>query len=337
MDDSDRTLRDALDTLTLPEGSPQLESLPDETRTAVKQSQSWLLGPNVVGAGVAPKVTAGQTLETLAIKVYVVGRLPLAELPEKYRVPESLNVPGVPGDLVTDVEAIGEQWLQVESDRRRPAYPGISVGLLAGDTGTLGCIVEKTENPENRYILSNSHVLALSGLAEVGAPVAQPGKLDGGRDDDVLADFSEAVTFNFEPGFNNLCDAAIAKVRASGDVLSQVPEIGTLRGFRKQADLKRGMQVQKTGRTTGHTIGTIKDTAYRTFMPYRQPDGRTSSAGFRDQVLCQRYTDSGDSGAVVLDMDGFVVGLHWCGSVSTSVFSPIEFVFDALKIDLVTG
>ena len=57
-------------------------------------------------------------------------------------------------------------------------------------------------------------------------------------------------------------------------------------------------------------------------------------AGFRDQVLCTKYTDSGDSGSLVCDMQGVAVGLHWAGSQSVSIFSPIAFVFQQLDISL---
>jgi hypothetical protein len=55
---------------------------------------------------------------------------------------------------------------------------------------------------------------------------------------------------------------------------------------------------------------------------------------FRSQVLCTRYTDGGDSGSVVCDMSGRLVGLHFVGGPTASVFSPIAFVFDALGVEL---
>jgi hypothetical protein len=94
------------------------------------------------------------------------------------------------------------------------------------------------------------------------------------------------------------------------------------------------MQVQKSGRTTGHTVGLVQDVHFRTVMLYPKPGGGWGDAGFRDQVLCSRYSDGGDSGSLVCDMNGNPVGLHWCGSKAASIFSPISFVFDLLKIQL---
>jgi hypothetical protein len=69
-------------------------------------------------------------------------------------------------------------------------------------------------------------------------------------------------------------------------------------------------------------------------MSYPKPGGGWGTLGFRNQILCEKYSDGGDSGALVCDMAGNAVGLHWCGSSSTSVFSPIEFVLDALSVQL---
>ena len=96
------------------------------------------------------------------------------------------------------------------------------------------------------------------------------------------------------------------------------------------------MKVQKTGRTTDHTIGIIRDVDYRTTLRYRKPTGGSLRVGFKDQVLCSRYTAPGDSGSAILNMNRKVVGLHFAGSPSTSVFNKIGNVLDALNLEIVT-
>ena len=59
--------------------------------------------------------------------------------------------------------------------------------------------------------------------------------------------------------------------------------------------------------------------------------------GFRDQVLCTRYSAGGDSSWAVLNMKKEVVGLHFAGSASSSIFNRIGHVLDALKIEVVTS
>jgi hypothetical protein len=48
-------------------------------------------------------------------------------------------------------------------------------------------------------------------------------------------------------------------------------------------------------------------------------------------------SQGGDSGSAVLDAERRVVGLLFAGSESTTVLNPIQFVLDALQVELVTG
>jgi hypothetical protein len=58
--------------------------------------------------------------------------------------------------------------------------------------------------------------------------------------------------------------------------------------------------------------------------------------GFRDQVLCTRYSKPGDSGSLVLDKKTKrAVGLHFAGGPKGSFFNPISEVLRALRIVLV--
>ena len=62
----------------------------------------------------------------------------------------------------------------------RPAIPGFSVGYAKAvpkDAGTFGCLVRKKNRTAALYILSNSHVLARSGLGSVGDGIVQPSRL----------------------------------------------------------------------------------------------------------------------------------------------------------------
>src|SRR5205823_11870989 len=67
--------------------------------------------------------------------------------------------------------------------RFRPAQPGCSVGFQFPPpsrfvmAGTFGALVK---DAAGTYILSNNHVLAEEGRQAPGAPIFQPGLLDGG-------------------------------------------------------------------------------------------------------------------------------------------------------------
>jgi hypothetical protein len=324
-------LRSALEVLTTPPDAPELESAHPELPAAVASTQSWLRGPGVMGVGLAEKTTRGERVDELALKVYVVEKRPPDAVAPEERVPDTVAVPSVADAVTTDVEAIGTQRLELNTTRVRPLAAGFSIGI-ADETGTLGCFVRLKTDPDGIYIMSNSHVLAKSGLAAVGTAIVQPGPSDGAGDP--VAALTASVAFDFQAGFNNLCDAAVAKLAASEATPSvAIPEIGVPKA--SHVELARGMTIQKTGRTTGHTIGTIRDVDYRTFMNYPRPGGGFAAAGFRSQVLCERYSDAGDSGSLVCDSAGNAVGLHWCGSASASVFSPIDFVLEGLGAELI--
>ena len=87
------------------------------------------------------------------------------------------------------------------------------------------------------------------------------------------------------------------------------------------------MKIVKVGRTTGKTFGVIHDVHFRFAFTY-EGVGRV---GFRDQVLCTRYSAPGDSGSLVLDRKSKrAVGLHFASAPQGSVFSPIDAVLEAL-------
>jgi len=235
----------------------------------------------------------------------------------------------------TDVEPIGELHLQSFTSRERPASPGVGLSHRQSGNGTFGCLVVKRGRPD-LYILSNSHVIADSGLADRGDAILQPSPQYGGNDQDVIATFEGAIPLVFtDEGFPNRADAAIARVLRRQDVQAAVKLIGVPAGV--STDLHPEMLVQKTGSATQHTVGMVRDPHFTASFRYKRRDGGAGRVGFWDLVLCTRFTDDGDSGALVLNMDGEAVGLHFSGSDSASVFSRIDAVLDALEVELVTA
>jgi hypothetical protein len=334
---SPKDLRLALEIVTEgPAGEDVImpEGLRLEAESAHAAATPWVTEEGVVGYGIGKKITGGQVTNDLALKIYVKEKKPLAELAAP--APKSLELPGIAGSVPTDVEAIGELQLELLIDRLRPTVPGFGVGHPDVTVGTFGCLVQKQNDGDGLYILSNSHVLANSGLGTAGDPIVQPGKRDGGMAPaDILAELAEWSPFQFTSGtFPNRVDAAIAKVLAPDQVKSAIRRIGVPKGVSRY--VRRGMHVQKTGRTTDYTTGVIKDVNFRAALTYEKPDGSLGRVGFRDQVLCTRYTAGGDSGSAVLNMQGKIVGLHFAGSEMTSVFNRITYVLDALQIQIVT-
>jgi hypothetical protein len=310
------------------------ESFRAEAANVRAAATPWTSVSGVQGFGIAEKITDGEQLEEVVLKVYVDKKKPKSKLSDP--VPKTVRVPGWEAPVATDVEEIGVLSTQPNTTRLRPAAPGFGVGHLQITVGTLGCLVQKKGNKKTLYILSNSHVLANEGLAAAGDPIVQPGRDDGGASpEDVIAELTEWAPFQFTAtGFPNLVDAAIAKVKSAESITSAIRLIGVPKGI--SSTVRRGMRVQKTGRTTDYTQGIIKDINFRPQIRYKKPGGGKGRVGFRDQVLCTRYTDGGDSGSAVLNMQGKIVGLHFAGSSSSSVFNRITNVLTALDIQVVT-
>lgn len=330
-----KDLKRALDILTEGGQGPMANEFRLEAFEAQEQSKPWTMAENIQGLGIAERITAGKKLDDLVLKVYVDRKLPKSRVDNP--VPSKLDLPGVGPTIETDVEEIGRVELEANTSRHRPAMPGCGLGHFEVPVGTFGCLVRKRDEPDNLYVLSNSHVLANQGFCTAGDIVLQAGKHDGGLDpDDVLCELAEWVPFEFtDDGFPNLVDAAIARVRNPEEVTSFVNLLGVPKGV--STVVRRGMLVRKAGRTTDLTIGEIKDVDYRLPMSYKTPDGEgTGRVGLRDQVLCTRYTAPGDSGSAVFNTQGKIVGLHFAGSTSTSIFNKIGNVLDALGIDIVT-
>jgi hypothetical protein len=329
---SERQLLLALEVLTEGGAAEVPETMRSEALVNIhREARPWTMGKGIQGVGIGDKITDHEQLDELVLKVYVVKKLPESKV--ENLVPRRVKIEGLPVDLPTDVEEIGVVKREPNTTRVRPAIPGFSVGHVKISAGTFGCLVRKKDG--GLFMLSNSHVLANEGLGKKGDKIIQPGRYDGGQAPaDVIAELADWVPFQFTAStYPNLVDAALGKVKAK-DVTSAIRLIGVPAGV--SANVRRGMQVQKTGRTTDYTIGVVKDINYRTSLRYAKPGGGKGRVGFRDQVLCTRYTAPGDSGSAVLDMQRRVVGLHFAGSSSSSIFNRIANVLSALKVALVT-
>ena len=294
-------------------------------------ARPWTQGAGIQGLGIGDKIVNGQVEPELVLRVYVEKKKAKAKLANP--VPPTVSVPEV-GKLPTDVLEIGRVEREVFTGRVRPAMPGCGVGHFRVTVGTLGCLVRKRSTARGTFLLSNSHVLADEGTGSKGDEILQPGHFDGGRRPaDVLGKLETWVPFVFSAtGYPNLVDAAIARV-PKRSVTDVIRIIGCGPGGVSRR-VRRGMRVQKVGRTTDYTTGVISDIHYRLALAYKKPGGGSGRVGLRDQVLCTRYTAGGDSGSAVLDMSGRIIGLHFAGSPSTSIFNKIENVLTSLDIEV---
>ena len=307
------------------------ESFKTSIEKVRKKSRNWTQGRGIQGIGIGEKISNGEETGEIVLRVYVEKKQPKSKL--KNAVPSRVHVPEI-GACETDVLEIGRVETEIFTSRQRPAHPGVGLGHFGISVGTFGCLVKKRGTKGPVYILSNSHVLAKSGTGSVGDVIIQQGRHDGGRRPaDNIARLAQWIPFQFSAsGYPNLVDAAIAKVKRSS-VRPEIRIIGRAPIGVSNA-IRRGMRVQKVGRTTDYTTGVVTDVNYRLFLRYPKPGGGVGRVGLRDQILCTRYTAGGDSGSAVLNRSGRVVGLHFAGSPSTSIFNRIKNVFQVLDIEL---
>jgi hypothetical protein len=126
---------------------------------------------------------------------------------------------------------------------------------------------------------------------------------------------------------DNLVDAAIALIEADYD--RTTPEIGVVT---ETAAPTLGMRVQKFGRTTEHTTGTITQVS-ATFIVQGYPDG---PATFVDQVAVTgdsgEFLAGGDSGSGLATIDGVAVGLCFAGSAVIGIANTWPNVEAALDV-----
>ena len=201
--------------------------------------------PNIVGVGVGKKVTEGKESDSLCICFYVIKKLSTRKVTPAHMIPPVLATrQGLAS--YTDVKAIGRIVPQAKPlVTRRPIQSGFSVGHVDVTAGTLGAIVKKGSK---RYLLSNSHVLANSGLGKPGDKIVYPGIADRGAEPaDWIASLTKAVAFKKGGSFVNEVDAALAEVRP--EKLAAVNYM--LRGTKKPLATiaaKRDMVVTKRGR-----------------------------------------------------------------------------------------
>ncbi|MDQ3850243.1 MAG: hypothetical protein M3296_06480 [Actinomycetota bacterium] len=280
---------------------------------------------NIVGVGIAEKVTAGRATRRLAVAVYVVSKVPADQVHDAARVPDEVD--GAP----TDVVMTGEFRAQPFTGRYRPASAGVSIGHHQITAGTFGCLVRWGPG---LHILSNNHVLANVNAGRRGDPILQPGPADGGGPDDVIATLRGVVPISFGQATNTV-DCALAQtstqnVRALNICLGRIsPSV---------AACDRGLVVRKCGRTTQHTRGIITDCNATTRVSY----GPAGAALFRDQIIVAgisptpAFSQGGDSGSLIVSERGlFAVGLLFAGSPTTTIANKIGNVLAAFGASIV--
>jgi hypothetical protein len=226
--------------------------------------------------------------------------------------------------------------------------------------GTLGALVE--DQSGQRYILSNNHVLAESDQGHAGDAIVQPGTID-----DACVPLSEpgakvrpvaalrasvpldahdtnvdAALAAIAPGTVDTAGAILELGSASNGTLAAAPPVAG-RGEPLTAANLSGIEVAKSGRTTGLTCSTINSVELAVKVDYYRDCAETqpyTTKVFTGQIGIpgNSFSDAGDSGALVVDAaNAQPIGLFYAGSTANplspglSIANPIGDVLSELS------
>lgn len=311
--------------------------------------------PNVVGVGIGFREVRGRRTDEICAVALVRQKIPKAGLTPEALVPSKIE------GVSTDVIQVGTlRAFADRTERQRPVPGGVSVGHYKVTAGTLGGIV-RDRSSGARLALSNNHVLANSNDARPGDPILQPGPADGGRvARDMIAElerfepiefstgpgtcglaesyakFGNAVgkilkskhrikVFQSDPEATNRIDAALAQPLDGVEILDEILEIGVIGGI---APASLGLNVRKSGRTTGLTSGQI--IVLETTVNIQYGD---RTARFEGQIVTGPMSEPGDSGSLLVVGDSLLaVGLLFAGSTQATVYNPIQEVLNGLEV-----
>lgn len=319
--------------------------------------------PNVVAVGLGYKETAGEFTKQLCYRVYVSKKVDADALGAGL-IPKTIA--GLPTDVLKplrfkdDSEVCGTD--RNEEAKHRPLRAGIQISRSSSGGGTLGWFGKLGDG--TLVMISNKHVLYGSGDGEptdarkIGQPLL--GKVskccccECGSDN--VAGETIVGIRNVSPLTASSVDVALAKVSSllAAEVLFEITnesseEVLTVSG---KAVAVVGERVRKVGQRSGFTRGTvihIGDMA----GPATDPEG-TDIDVLAGQVLiiptddetyeikndatdeCMRaFSNSGDSGSVILNDDDMIVALNRAGNredyaIAVTIACNIETVLTAL-------
>ena len=317
------------------EATPQIARALRSTARATATADPGL---NIVGVGIGRKRVGGKLTARTCVRVYVQRKLPKRAMAAESMVPARLD--GVETDVIETgaFRALAlSAAIQQARSRLRPLKAGCSIGFAFPPpkdrfvmAGTLGAIVERGGV---FYLLSNNHVLADEGQLAAGAPIYQPGLLDGGN----AATDQVATLTQFVPllAAGNTVDAALAQADGPALVSRKFVSGVTLKSV-SPLDATVNLAVHKMGRTTGYTRGTIEDVSADVKVGYDTGEYTFSNQIIINGLAQQAFSDSGDSGSlIVARTSGRATGLLFAGSTSYTIANHIGAVLTALGVALV--
>lgn len=183
----------------------------------------------------------------------------------------------------------------------------------------------------SKFILSNNHILANKNKLLLDTPIVHPSIKDKGKPNiDIIGFLSKFVPLKFSTLFKkpeNYVDCAIARLADKSIASPNSVLIGNVNGVQQ---VKLNESVKKVGTTSELTTGKV--TAINT--TYTVGYG-LKNVLFKEQILTTFMAEEGDSGAVLLNDNNYIVGLLLGGNALCSIFNNIEKVLSLLSVGFV--
>jgi hypothetical protein len=299
----------------------------------------FLSAPGVTAVDVGYKEVGGQLTDQVAIRVHVAQKTD--NVPDDQRVPAEIE------GAVTDVlerryepQVLAQQVATMvplaDSTHYATLEGGVSMGpsrVIGGSifAGTLGAIV--IDNATNQHAaLTNFHVACVDNTFRNGDRMVQPSQIDTGV---VPADeFGSLVRESLSANV----DGAVISIDAGRPNQCQIVDIGQVRGT---AVATLGMAVRKRGRTTLLTYGSVDGLSSSVNIDYGDGIGVKTLTNqisiAADTTRNPLFSDHGDSGSVIVNEAGFVVGLLFAGAGTSTVANQIAAVLSELNISMCVG
>ena len=312
----------------------------DEVIAIKERVEAQFLGaPGVTGIDVGYKVVGGQRTDQVAIRVHVAAKTD--NIPDDQRVPAEIE------GVVTDVlerryelhvltQPLADMSPQADTTHYATLQGGVSMGpsrVINGSiyAGTLGAIV--IDNATNQHVaLTNFHVACVDNTFSNGDRMVQPSRIDSGvvPTDEFGSLARETLSANV--------DGAVISIDSGRSSQCEIVDIGSVRGT---TTATLGMAVRKRGRTTLLTYGSVDGLSGSVTINYGDGIGVRTLANqlsiAADTTRNPLFSDHGDSGSVIVDDFGFVVGLLFAGAGTTTVANPIAAVLSELNISMCVG
>lgn len=298
-------------------------------------TQEWIDLDGVVGTAVGLDASGNPV-----VKVYVT-EIGIAALPAMVAgVDVQIEITGrfTAGDWGSG--AATAEARSGSADPKRSFPRPVPIGVSAGHPGvTAGTVGARATDGRDVFALSNNHVFANGNDARPGDNLLQPGVLDGGRNpDDILGTLQDFEPIRYCSMLicpANYIDAAIA-LTTPGDLGQQTPDGGYGAPRSRTMEASLGQKVQKYGRTTRQTEGTI--TGINAVIDVGYPRG---NARFVDQIVITdgSFSTGGDSGSLIVTKglllgDRRPVALLFAGSDANTIANPIDVVLDRFGITI---